>query len=119
VGLGHVRIEGGEAIGTTPRVQSDALALVEDFHGGGAQTDIQDFADQDMRDAVEAFVRLDVVVDTRLGLQPLGILVGLLWQGLEGGSIQVVEQGSTRAREFLKGPLVEIREQFGNDPVER
>ena len=74
VGLGHVLIKGGEVIGTTARVQGDALALVEDFHGGGAQTDIQDLADQTMRDAVEAFVHLDVVVDTRLGLQPLGRL---------------------------------------------
>lgn len=92
VGLGHVLGQGHEAAFAMPWVQSHPLAFVHDLNGRIGHPNIQLHPHQGVRHAVQAFVDLDVVVDTRSCLAPLSIDIGRGRQWSECGSVQCLEQ---------------------------
>ena len=63
-------------------------------------------------------LQLNMIVDVDPGLLPLGILVGVSRQGLEGGPIKGLEEGLAGGIQLLEGPVVELGELLGNRLVE-
>ena len=109
VGFGHVLGQGDEAALAVAGMQRHPLALVHDFHGGVGHPYIQLHAHESVRHAVQPFVDLNVVVDARSCLTPLGINVGRCRQWLQCGSVQRFEQTLAALGTPLEPALVQRR----------
>ena len=78
-----------------------------------------DFApDQGVRDGVVVALDLDVVVDVDPRLLPLGEHVALGGKGAKGGTVELLEQCTPRARELAERAVVEPLEERRDGCVE-
>ena len=73
-------------------MRGDAFAAMEDLDGGGGDPGLDLLARQGMRNAVVVLGDLDMVIEPDPAALPLGVLVGLGWQGREGRAFDLFEQ---------------------------
>src|SRR6201992_2890659 len=95
-----------------------ALPAMEDFDGAPRGANFDVFADARARDAVEAVLEGDVVVDVDLGLLPLAALEAVCRQGAHCGPIDALNGGPSAARQPLEGTSVELLELLGDGSIE-
>ena len=111
-----------KALGQTERELTDLSRTLEEEmgkeHAKILDSHILMLADETMRDAIEAPLHTEVVVDTDLGVAPLGVLERVCRQRLEDRAIQLLEQLPTRARQLLEWARVELSEQLGDGDIE-
>ena len=113
VRLGHVGRDGRMArLVVCASMAGDPLATMETLNGMAGDAHIQLLFDQRVGHGVVVTVYLDVIVDVYAHLFPLGIYVGFGGQGLQGRSVQLLELLAPGTRQFLEGPIVELRQQF-------
>ncbi len=91
----------------SPCVRGDARALVQDLTHGGRQPYVHRRAHERIRHAVAMLLHRDVIVDVHFRRAPLGILVTRRRQWTQCGTIRGLEEGASRARQFLERPLVQ------------
>src|ERR1700753_3454388 len=102
-----------------PAMGRDADIAVQDLDSAGGDAYLDALADQRVRDAVEAVLEGDVVVDVDLGLLPLAALEAVCRQGAHCGPIDALECGASAALQPLEGTSVELLELLGDGAVER
>lgn len=101
--------QGDEAALAVTGMKGDPLALVHHLHGRIGHPNIQLHAHECVRHAVQPFVDLDVVVDARSCLAPLGVDVGRCGERPERGSVQCLEQALAALGAPLERALVQRR----------
>jgi len=99
-------------------VAGDALAFVEELYGVLGGTTPQGLTGEQVRHAVEVIVVADVIVDVSTDLFPLGILVGLGGQGLQGRSVEPLVHLTPRLLDVAHDPIIEFGEQLSNSCVQ-
>lgn len=113
VAQGHVLGEGGVP---APRpgapAGGDAPAFVEDLHDVRGETHLNLGVQQPVRNRVVVTVHLDVIVEADAGLLPLGVLVGLGRQRLEGRLVEGEEARLPATLEPLEGAAIVDGEQL-------
>ena len=110
----HVRGIGGvSAFLVDAEVRRDPAMLVEDLDRRSAEADIDLPAQMRMRNAVQAAVRLDVVVDVDPGLAPLRVLVAPGGKRPQRRTVQIVEPGAAAAFRLVERPLVQCGQCSG------
>ena len=103
MGSRHVRPVGGvSAFPMDAEVCGDPAVLVEDLDRRGAEADIDLPAQKRMRNAVQAAVRLDVVVDVDPGLAPLAVLVGPGGKWAQRRPVQILEPAAAAEHQWCK-----------------
>ena len=80
-----------------------AFPLVEEFHDLRTQTHVELLLDQRIGHGVVVAFDFHVVINIDPGVFPLGIFIGLRWQGPEGGTVERLKQTLAGAREFFEG----------------
>src|SRR5690606_41017473 len=93
--------------GEAAHVTGDALATVIQLDGAMAGAAPQRFVDECVGSAVEVIGHADVVVDVDPHLFPVGVLVALRRQRLQGGSIETLEQCTTRLLYMAHHAIIE------------
>ena len=86
----------------------DPTALVQYLHSLGRQANIQLLPHQGVWNAIEPLSGLDVVVDTGLGLAPLGVFVGAGGERFERRFIQLLVEIPAADRLPLEVALIEV-----------
>src|SRR4051794_16023625 len=76
---------------------------MEDLDGGGRDPGLDLLARQGMRNAVVVLGDLDMVVEPHPAALPLGVLVGLGWQGREGRAFDLLEELASRGPQPRSG----------------
>lgn len=116
---GHVRINGGmPATQVIAHMAGDARAAMKELNSAGGEPHVDLLAGEPVRHRVVVSDDLDVIVDADPRHLPLGELVAARRQCAQRGSIQFGEGRLTTAGQLLEGPVVQIRHQRGNGPVE-
>jgi hypothetical protein len=88
-------------------MRGDSTALEEDLHRGIRETNVDLFMDQLVRNTVVVMVHFNVIVDIDSGPFPLGINIGMNWEGFENRFFEGFEEDLTGTFELLKGPVIE------------
>lgn len=113
VAFGHVRRDGGVAVGgAAPQVRSHSFPAMENLHGDCGGAGLQGLPGELVGDAVIMTVHPDVVIDGGANRFPVGQHVALGGQRLQRGPIQAGKQAGTRAFAFSEGPLIEFFVNF-------
>ena len=94
------------------------LAGVEDFHHPFAGPDAHLLMDQGIRNGIEVFLEIDVVVNVDPGHFTGGILIGLVWQWMQGGFVQFLKQFQPRFLQLFHLAIIEILQQWMDRPVQ-
>ena len=97
---------GGLIVLVAARMRSDALAAMEDFHGGHRRPNFHQLPGQCLGHTVVVAVELDVIVDIDARRIPLVKFVPFRGQGSQGGPIDLGEQTGSASRALAKRPQV-------------
>src|ERR1700680_3204267 len=114
MGFGAMGIDGGKPTGfVAADVTGDALAAVKDLDDHGGITSLDLPVNQGMRCAVVVALDLDVVIDVHASLFPLGEVIGLGGQRMQGRAVELDKPCGAAAVQFAEGALVEPLQQRG------
>ena len=86
-----------------PYMDRNALAFVENLDAAGGQARLDLGAGEPVRDGIIVGVDVDVIVDADPADAPLAVFVGLIRQGLEGRTIDLLEQSPSGDAEPAQG----------------
>lgn len=99
-------------------VRGDARPVVKHLDHRRGHPDHDHRADELIGHTIEVFLDRDVVIDVDRGPPPFGVLVPVRRERAEREAIRFVEEGTSRARQFLKEARVEVLEPVPNRGVE-
>ncbi len=119
VRAGHVLREGrGLATSGQPTVGGHSFGFEVDLDDRRAEARLEQFTDQLVGHAVVVLGDLDVVVDRDPARLPLGQLVALRRQGLQGRPIELLVELAAAGAEALHRPAVELTQLLPDRLVE-
>src|SRR5580700_2913063 len=100
------------------QMRRHALAAQENLDGPGGDPRLNVLADETMRNAVVVLGDLDMIVEIDATALPLRILIGLVRQGQQGRTIELVEELAPAASPPPQRGIVEIDQKAADRLVE-